>query len=40
MYLEYLHILKHIYLEEKRVKRKDKTIHALIKFSQDSLYNV
>lgn len=34
MYLESFHkILKHIYLEGKRVKRLDKTIHALIKFS-------
>jgi len=39
MYLESFHkILKHIYLEGKRVKRLDKTIHALMKFSRDSLY--
>jgi len=39
MYLESFHkILKLIYLEGKRVKRLDKTIHALMKFSRDSLY--
>jgi len=39
MYLESFHkVLKHIYLEGKRVKRLDKTINALNKYSRDSQY--
>jgi hypothetical protein len=39
MYLESFHkVLKHIYLIGKRVKRLDKTINALMKYSRDSLY--
>jgi len=39
MYLESFHkVLKYICLEGKRVKRLDKTINALIKYSRDCLY--
>lgn len=37
-FISFHKILKHIYLEGKRVKRLDKTIDALMKFSRDSLY--
>lgn len=39
MYLESYHkILKHIYLEGKKVKRLDKTINAVLKIARDSLF--
>jgi len=39
MYLESFHkILKHIYLEGRKVKRLDKTINALMKICRDSVY--
>ncbi|XP_072384060.1 uncharacterized protein [Diabrotica undecimpunctata] len=40
MYLEAFHkVLKHIYLEGKKVKRLDKTIDALMKFTRDKLFD-
>lgn len=39
MYLESFHkTLKHIYLEGKKVKRLDKTINAVMKFTRDSIF--
>ncbi|KAF0755804.1 MULE domain-containing protein [Aphis craccivora] len=41
MYLESFHkILKHIYSEERKVKRLDKTINALMKICRDSVISV
>lgn len=39
MYLESFHkVLKHIYLEGKKVKRLDKTINAVLKYTRDCLF--